>query len=43
VAFAHEFESLQEGEARRADLAAIRPVAAVGDEIDAELAFGRLK
>ena len=33
---------LQEGEARRADLAAIRLVGAVGHEIDAELALGRL-
>jgi hypothetical protein len=28
-------------EARRADLAAVRTVGAVGDEIDAELALGR--
>src|SRR5262249_21614775 len=30
------------GERRRADLAFVRPVGAVGDEIDAELAFGCL-
>ena len=34
--------ALQMREARRADLALVRLVAAVGDEIDAELALGRL-
>ena len=38
----HEVDRLQMGEARRADLAAIGLVAAVGDQIDAELALGRL-
>ena len=41
VAPAHEVHRLQMREARRADLAAIRLVGAVGHQIDAELALGR--
>ena len=42
VAAAQEIHGLQMGEARRADLAFVGLVGAVGDEIDAELALGRL-
>ena len=42
VPAAHEVHGLEMREARRADLAAVRLVGAVGDEIDAELALGRL-
>ena len=37
-----EIHGLEMGEAGRADLAAIGLVGAVGDQIDAELALGRL-
>src|SRR2546430_11686921 len=39
MAARQEFGRLQHREARRADLAAIGPVGAVGDEIDAEFAL----
>ena len=42
VAPAHVIGGLEKGEARRPDLAAIGPVGAVRDEIDAELALRRL-
>src|SRR5215510_6306177 len=42
VAAAEEVHGGEMGEAGRADLALVRPVGAVGDEIDAELALGRL-
>src|SRR5215467_8152244 len=42
VAFAEEVHRLQMREARRADLALVGLVAAVSDEIHAELALGRL-
>src|SRR3954449_132045 len=42
VATAEEIHRLEVGEARRADLAAVGLVGAVGDEIDAELALRRL-
>src|ERR1700726_4362235 len=38
----HELGGLQKGEAGCPDLAAVRPVGAVGNEIDAELALRRL-
>src|ERR1700742_212168 len=41
MAAADEIHRLQMGKARRADLALVRLVAAVGDEIDAELALRR--
>src|SRR6185369_6109374 len=42
MASADEVHRLQMGKARRADLALVGLVAAVGDQIDAELAFRRL-
>jgi hypothetical protein len=39
---AHEIHGLEMGESRRADLAAVGLVRAVGDQIDAELALRRL-
>src|SRR4051812_35291026 len=42
MALADEVHRLQMGEARRADLALVRLVAAVGDQIDTELALRRL-
>src|SRR6185312_13774903 len=41
VPAAHRVDRLEKGEARRADFATIGAIAAVGDEIDAELALGR--
>ena len=42
VAAVHEVHGLQVGKAGGADLAAVGTVGAVGDQIDAELALGRL-
>src|SRR3546814_7473088 len=42
VALAHEIHRLEVAERRRADLAAVRFVAAVANQIDAELAFRAL-
>src|SRR5512135_1774267 len=42
VAAREEIHRLQVREARRANLALVGPVAAVGDEVHAELALGRL-
>ena len=42
VPLRQELERLQEGEARRADLAAVRPIGPVGDEVHGELALRRL-
>ena len=42
VALAHKVQSLEMGETRRLDLAAVRLVGAVRDEVDAELALRRL-
>src|ERR1700738_4742710 len=41
MALADEIHGLQMGKARRADLALVRLVGAIGDQIDAELALGR--
>src|SRR5579871_1898746 len=42
MAAAEEVHGLEMGETRRADLALVGLVGAVGDEVDAELALGRL-
>src|SRR6516165_4475728 len=42
MAASHEIGGLKKGKARRSDLATVRPVGSVGNEIDAELAFRRL-